>query len=118
MTIESDLFDAVKGLVSNRAFPDFAPLATALPYITYTQIGGEPASFVENTVPSKKNGRFQVNVWGTTRASCSSLILQIESALVTATAFQARPVSAASSDYDHDMALYGAMQDFTIWSTR
>jgi len=118
VTIEVDLFDAIKGLVSNRAYPDFAPQATTRPFITYSQIGGESLSFVENTVPSKKNGRFQFNVWGDTRASCSSLILQIESALVTATAFQARPVSAPSSDYDHDMGLYGAMQDFTVFSTR
>jgi hypothetical protein len=31
---------------------------------------------------------------------------------------QARPVSAPNSEFDHDMDLFGAMQDFTIWSDR
>lgn len=118
MTIESDLFTTLKSLCGNRVFPDKADLGTALPYVTYTQIGGEVLSPLANVVADKKNGRLQFNVWGSTRASVSALILQIESALVTSTLFQARPIGAASHDYNYDMALYGAMQDFSIWSSR
>jgi len=118
MTIETSLFDATKSLCSNRVFPDVAPYGTALPYITYTQVGGEAFSHLANTVPDKQIGRFQFNVWGTTRAACSALMAQIETALVTSTAFQARPVSAPTSIYDSDMALYGAMCDYSIVSTR
>lgn len=118
MTIEASLFDAIKSLCSNRVYPDVAPYGTTLPYITYTQVGGEPVSYLERTVPSIQNGRFQFNVWGTTRASCSALMAQIETALVTATAFQATPIGAPTSIYDSDMALYGSMCDYSIWSTR
>lgn len=118
MTVEADIYYALKGLVGNRCYPDFAPLATVRPYLTYTQIGGEAVNFVDSTVPSKKNGRFQVNVWGDTRSSVSALMLQVETAMIGATAFQARPLSAPQNDYDHDMLVYGAMQDFTVWSTR
>ena len=118
MTIEADLYDTLKPLVGNRVFPDVAPLTTAKPYITYTQIGGEAVSYVENTVPDLQNGRYQVNVWGATRSQCALTMLQVEAALVAATAYSARPVSAPSSEYDHDMAIYSAMQDFSVWSKR
>lgn len=118
MTIEADIYTTIKGLVSNRCFPDFAPLSTARPYITYVQIGGEAISYLDNTVPDGKIGRFQINVWGDTRASVSALMLQVEAAMIQATAFSARPVSAPSSDYDHDNLVYGAMQDFSVFSTR
>lgn len=118
MTVEADIYNALKTLVSNRVFPDVAPTSTAKPYITYSQIGGEAWGYMERVVPDKQHGRFQVNVWADTRASASATMLLVENALITATAFQASAVSAPSSDYDHDMATYGSMQDFSIWSTR
>lgn len=118
MTVEASIFTALSGLCSNRVFPDVAPFGTALPYITYTQVGGEAFSHLANTVPDKQNGRFQFNVFGTTRSACMALMAQIETALVTATAFQARPIGAPVNTYDHDMQLYGCMCDFSIWSSR
>jgi hypothetical protein len=118
MTVESDIFLALKGLVDNRCFPDMAPITTAKPYITYTQIGGEALALLDGSLPDKKQGRFQVNVWGDTRSSVSALMLQVELAMSQQTVFRARPVSAPSSDYDHDMLTYGSMQDFNVTSIR
>ena len=118
MTVEAAIFTALRTLVSDRVFPDVAPTSTAKPYITYSQIGGEAWGYMERVVPDKQHGRFQVNVWADTRAGASATMLLVENALITATAFQASAVSAPSSDYDHDMATCGAMQDFSIWSTR
>lgn len=118
MTVEADIYNALKTLVSNRVFPDVAPTSTTKPYITYSQVGGEAWGYLERVVPDKQHGRFQVNVWAETRASASALMLQVENALVTATAFQCSAVSAPVSDYDYDMLVYGAKQDFSIWSTR
>ena len=118
MTVEADIYNALKTLVANRAFPDIAPLSTAKPYITYSQVGGESLAYLENAVPSKQNGRFQINVWASTRASASSLMLQVEAAMVQASMFNARPLDAPSSAYDNDMLTYSSMQDFSIWSDR
>jgi hypothetical protein len=118
VTVESDIFNAIKGLCGNRAFPDAAPFTTARPYVTYTQVGGDPLSYLDDAVPDRKNGRFQFNAWGDTRLQCSTLMLQIEAAMITAAAFQARPVSAPNSSYDHDMLIYGSQQDFSVWSSR
>lgn len=117
MTVESDLFTLLK-TVTPRVFPDFAPVTTARPYATYQQVGGEALTFIGREVPSKKNGEFQISVWADTRASAQTLILAIESAMTLATAFQAKPVSAAVCDYDADVPVYGARQDFSVWSNR
>ena len=118
MTVEASIFGLLAPLVANRCYPDFAPLSTVRPYITYVQIGGEALSYTDNTLPDGKHGRFQINAWGDTRSSVSALMLQVEAIMIQATAFQARPVSAPSNDYDHDMLVYGSMQDFNVFSTR
>jgi hypothetical protein len=118
MTVESDIFNALKSLVSDRVFPDVAPLNTTKPYITYSQVGGEAFTYLERSVPSLQNGRFQVNVWGTTRAACSALMLQVESAMTISTTFQCKPIGAAVGSYDPDMLIYSSMQDFSVTSAR
>ncbi len=99
-------------------FPDTAPLTTTRPYITYTQIGGEALTYFEAAVPSKQNGRFQVNVWGDTRSQCSALTPQIEPALVTATPLPAQPIGPPTTNYAHDMLLSGSTPDFATGSVR
>lgn len=118
MTVESDLFDTLKGLVSNRVYPDLAPAEAAKPYVVYQQIGGESPTFLERASPSKKNGRFQVVVWAETRAQASLVSLQIEAAMVAATVFQAKPVGDRTAVYDEDTQLRGSRQDFSVWSDR
>lgn len=118
MTTEATLFNTLKTLVSSRVYPDIAPAGTVVPYITYQQVGGEALAFVENTLPSSKNGRYQVNVWASTRAAAAALALQVEAALVQASAFQARAVGAPAATHDTELGLYGTLQDFSIWSTR
>lgn len=118
MTIETSIFTAIGSLCGGRLFPDFAPLGTAKPYVTYTQIGGEPVNYTDNFVPNLQNGRFQFNVFGITRPQCSALMLQIEAALIMSSAMQARPIGALASDYDHDMRIYESRQDFSIWAAR
>ena len=118
MTVESDIFDTLKGLVSNRVYPDSAPNGVTTPYITYTQIGGEAVSFVEGSVPDRKNGLFQINVWAATRAGASALMLQVEAALMTTNRFAVEVQRAPINEYEPDMVMYGAHQDFSIWSVR
>jgi hypothetical protein len=119
MTVEQDLFDTLKVLgAGTRVFPDVAPYGTARPYITYQQVGGEPVSFLENTLPSKKNSRFQINCWATTRLAAAALARQVEAAMVQASAFQARPLADHTATHNEDTNLYGTLQDFSVWSDR
>jgi len=118
MTVEADIVALLGPLVGSRVFPDVADFATPRPYITYQQIGGNVLAFLGREVPSKEHGLFQINVWSETRTEAKALIKQAEAAFITATAFQASPVSAPISSHDPDLARYGALQDFSVWSER
>lgn len=115
MTVEADIFNALKGLVSNRVYPDVAPEGAARPYITYQQVGGGAVNFVDPTIPSKRNGRFQINVWANTRAAASTLARQVEDALRATAALQTTVLSAPVASYEPDTKLYGTLQDFSVW---
>lgn len=118
MTVEADIFDAIKGLVSNRCYPDVAPSGVVTPYIVYQQVGGESEIYLENVLPSKKNGRFQIAVWSTTRAQASLVGRQVEAAMVASTDFQAQPIGDLTADFDSTTNLRGTRQDFSVWSDR
>lgn len=120
MTVEADIFARLGSLTSNRVYPDVAPENPTKPYIVYQQVGGEAYAFLDSTLPDKKHARIQVAVWATTRAAAAALALQIESQMVTASAFQARALGAPVSDYEPDTQppLYGTRQDFSVRSSR
>jgi hypothetical protein len=118
MTVEIDLFDVAKALVSNRVYPDTAPFGTTMPYIVYQQVGGLPFAYLGREVPSKKNGRFQFTSWAATRKAAAKLQLDLEAALITATTMQASALSGPVALYEEDGQKYGAMQDFSVWSDR
>lgn len=118
MTVEEAIYAVLGPLVGGRVFPDVAPLDTPKPYITYSQVGGQSISYVENTVPDLKHGRFQFDMWCATRKACSALALQVESTLILSNALIARPEGAFTSRHDPDLNIYSAMQDFSIHSPR
>lgn len=118
MTVEFDIYNTLRALVSNRFYPDKAPAGETLPYGVYQQVGGSAPTFVERAQPSKKNGRFQVSWWSTTRAEAAALSLLGEAAMVAATAFDAKPFGAPIAVIDEETDYRGALQDFDVWSDR
>lgn len=118
MNAEPVIVNLLATLVGGRIFPDLAPAGVEAPFIVYQQVGGQAPSFLENDVPSKKNGRFQLNVWARTRQEATTLGGAIEAALVAANEIQARPLSAPLYRYEMDTQLRGSTQDFSVWSDR
>lgn len=116
MSVESLIFDTLKGLVTNRVYPDVAPEdVTALPRIVYQQVGGQAINFLENVPAGKKNGRFQVAVWGGTRLQVAALSRQVEDALKSTNALYPTILAAPVAIYEEDTRLYGSRQDFSFW---
>lgn len=101
-----------------RVFPDFAPVNTTRPYVTYQAIGGEVINPLAKEVPNLQHGEFQISVWANSRASAASTMLAIESAMRLATTFTAKPMGAPVSDFDADVPVFGSRMDFSVWSTR
>jgi hypothetical protein len=118
MTVEADIFATLKSLVSNRCFPDFAPLGTVRPFIVYEQAGGEALSFVDGTLPDKKHGRFEIGVYADSRTQCALIALQVETAMAAATAFQSAAINAPISDYASEVKIYSSTQNFSVFSNR
>jgi len=115
MTVESTIFNALTGLASGRVYPDVAPENAARPYITYQQVGGQAINFLEQTTPSKKNGRWQVNVWADDRITAAAMSRTVEDTLRTTTALQTTVLAAPVAGYESDTKLYGTRQDFSFW---
>lgn len=117
MSLETQLYTVLSGVCA-RTFPDFAPVSTTRPYVTYQQVGGEAVNMVDRFIPNKRNARVQINVWSDTRAEAVSVMQSIEDAIRMSTAFQAEPVSAPMADFDADIPVYACIQDFSIWADR
>lgn len=115
MSIETSIVSALAGLVAGRVFAEVAPELTATPYITYQQVGGKPVNFLDSAAPSKKNGRFQVNVWADNRAQASPLAGQVEDTLRAVAALQTTVLGAPIATHDPDTKLKGTRQDFSFW---
>ena len=118
MTVEASLFDTLKGLVGNRCFPDFAPIGTVRPFITYEQAGGDALYFLDGALPDKKHGRFEIGVYADSRASCAAIALQVEAAMAASTAFQSTAIHAPISDYASEVKIYSSTQNFSVFSDR
>lgn len=117
MNLEEKLTALLK-TICLRVKPDFAPINTERPYITYQQIGGQAPDFLDGAVPTIENAEIQINVWADSRMVAKGLMRQIEVALIQAAELQASPVSACVSDFDPDIPIYGSRQDFSVWADR
>ncbi len=116
MTQDELFFSTLQGLVGGRVYPDIGKEGTAVPYITYQDIGGEAVNFMDGAAPSKANARVQVNVWATTRAQAKSIARQVETALRAVPALQTLVIGAPATTYDPDAKYYGTIQDFSVWT--
>lgn len=116
MSAESLIFAALGPLVGNRVYPDVAPAGVTKPYITYQQVGGAPVNYLERaTTPDKSNGRFQVNVWATTRVAASALAKSAADALRMTAALQTTVLGQPVATFDAESGLRGTRQDFSFW---
>jgi hypothetical protein len=113
VSVETEIFNALKALVNNRVFPDVAPENTVRPYITYQQVGGQGVNFVDPTAPSKKNARIQINVWADKRSDAAILSRQVEDTLRNVS--QATVLGAPVAIYEPETKLRGTRQDFSFW---
>ena len=115
MSIESLTFNALKGLVANKVYPDVNDAGTAAPYVVYQRAGGASPVYLENAVPEKENARLQVTSWHTTRLGAKALCDQVLAALV---ALGWRPIGGPVSLHDPITKLRGSAQDFSAWADR
>lgn len=101
--------------VCPRVWPGVAPVSTPRPYVTWSEFGGQALEYLENTRPDLRNAFVQINVWSSDPQEAIALMLQIDNVLRNASTLLVRPQAAAQTDYDPDMLVHGARQDFSVW---
>jgi hypothetical protein len=110
--IEEDVFNALKGLVSNRCYPLLMPQNPSYPSIIYTRISSTP----ENTL----NGgatidlvRFQIDSYAETYSAARTLAASVRTAMEAA-AFKG--LLQTDQDFlEPDVTVYRVTQDYYVW---
>lgn len=115
MSLETTLYTALKSLVSNRVYRDIAPAdVSALPRITFQQVGGDAINFLSGEKPSKKWARVQVNCWDDRRDDVMALARQVEDTLRATISLGTTVLGAPIAVYERETRLYGSIQDFSV----
>lgn len=100
------------------AYPTEAPYGTAMPFLTWQQVGGEPIVYVNGKMPNYMRMLVQINLWAVSDKEASRLIREIEEMLCDSD-LCATPDSGAVSEIDEGrMNMRGRRQSFSIWGSR
>lgn len=116
MSMESELFDALRGLVADRVYPTVAPEEVAAPYVTWQATGGNAVNFMDGEQPSKKNARIQLNVWSKTLGEAMRIAQQAETILRARAALSTTVQTGQLTRYEPDTKLHGTYQFFSCWA--
>ena len=116
MSMESELFDALKGLVANRVYPSVAPEAASTPYVTWQVTGGQATNFLEGVQPSKKNARIQLSVWSKSLEEALQIGQQAETVLRARVALSTTVQTGQLTRYEPETRLHGTYQFFSCWA--
>jgi hypothetical protein len=120
MTIKTELFLALKSLVSNRVYFGITPpTVTALPRITVQGVGGASINFLEGGSPGLHTPRVQVNCWAASDNEATALARQVETALRAYSSLQTTVLGEPIDTIETEVSpwLYGTMQDFSVCGT-
>lgn len=101
-----------------RVFVGVAPYGTAMPYVTWQHIGGDPLDYLDNTAAATRNAQIQVNTWAATPLQAFTLMQQIEAALRAERAFLAKPLSEPIGAYAEVDDISGYLQTYSITGAR
>lgn len=116
MTIEERIYSALQALVGGRVCADFAEEGTALPYIVYQNVGGQPLSFLDGSAPAKEFSRVQVSTWCATRLEASALGKLVEDTLRAAPDVQVEVLTGRPATFDEETGYRGTRQDFNFFT--
>lgn len=115
MTIEEDFFAAATaGSPSVRLYPEVMPQQPVLPAATFTVIAGRDDMHIAGK--SNTGERiFQVDTWASSRLSADSLMDDIQSRLLAATAFGVVAIDMSGAPrYEEETRRYRASKEFTV----
>jgi hypothetical protein len=113
--IEQSIFDALKGLVSNKVYPLVMPQKASLPAIVYSRIANNPQNVLEGGATLDQI-RFQVDTYATTFFAARLLAAQVRSAMEGA-GFKAT-LQTEQDFFELEVNYYRISQDYYVWERK
>ena len=121
MSFAATLYNALGGhgglsaLVGARIYPDVAPMAVAVPYIVWSEVGNTPMNNMDGGVPDVNNYRVQLAVLAGSALQARNVAEQVRTAMATASGFKSLEVDYGSLDFDDGSKVFGVRVDFSVW---
>lgn len=108
------IHNAIAAVVPN-CYGTVAPAGAAEPYAVWQRIGGEDAEYLDPAdAPQVSKVQIQVRVFSADALQPKTLMQALTDALRANTDMAIRPIGKWRDDYDHDMNLFVADQDFEV----
>lgn len=114
MSLQTDLFTLLQGLVSDRVYPS-GTAATTTPYITYQRITAiEQTSLDTNGgTGNLYNTIMQIDVWASSYGAAQTLAESVKTALKGWS--NQNVVQSELDEYEQDTKLHRVLLDVSIW---
>lgn len=110
--IETDIFDALKDLVSDRCYPLMMPQNPVLPAIVYSRQASDPQYRLEGG-SSLSQVRMQIECYAKTYDEAKAISADVRSAMEEAS-FKGTMIF-DTDFYEPDVKLYRVIHDFYVW---
>ena len=110
--VVDDLYAALQARFSGRLYPDTPPEGPTLPFGIYHCIDAVPQYAL--TGPTITQGRYQVDVFASTRRGANTIADQVQSDMDAATVFRSICVLRQEL-YEGETGYYRTLLDFDVW---
>lgn len=111
--MDEALHAAITAVIPN-CYGTVAPANAARPYAIWQRIGGDAPEYLDNEDPQVDNALVQVEIFASDIMTPKDLIKALASALRAHPDLIVRPNGGPRDDFDHDMQLFSAAQDFSV----
>jgi hypothetical protein len=115
MTIESQIFDALKSLVNNKVYPIVIPQKATMPAVVYNRIATNAQNVLAGGATIDQI-RFQVDTYATTFAAARTLAAQVRLAMEGAI-FKAT-LQSELDFFEDEINYYRISQDYYVWERK
>ena len=114
MSIETQVFTALKTLVTNRCYPVMAPEGTALPYIVYQRASAQRENTLDHSV-RLSNAQIAVDYYAVSRDAARTLA-DLGMTAMSASSL-ANDLVDDSELYDPETRVYFISATYSCWET-
>lgn len=112
--MDIELHEAIAAVIPN-CYGTVAPANAVAPYAVWQRFGGEDSDYLDPAdAPQVSKAHIQVQVFSADVLEPKTKMQALTDALRTHASLVIRPIGKWRDDYDHDMNLFVADQDFEV----